>query len=161
MFRYDDDGTAAVVASWAEGGALLRSAPGCPSGATTSPPRCSGRGGPPGSTTTREASGSIGAYVRGQGIGSAVGTPIVVGGRLLGGDGRRLAAREPLPAGTEARIGEFTELVATAISNMQARTDLAASRARIVAAADDGARAGWCATSTTARSSGWSTRSSR
>ena len=44
---------------------------------------------------------------------------------------------EPLPAGTEARIGKFTELVATAISNIQARSDLAASRARIVAAADD------------------------
>ena len=37
----------------------------------------------------------------------------------------------------ESRIGEFTELVATAISNVQARSDLAASRARIVAAADD------------------------
>jgi signal transduction histidine kinase len=44
---------------------------------------------------------------------------------------------EPLPSTTEARIGEFTELVATAISNIQARTDLAASRARIVAAADE------------------------
>jgi signal transduction histidine kinase len=43
---------------------------------------------------------------------------------------------EPLPAGTEARIGQFAELVATAISNVQARSDLAASRARIVAAAD-------------------------
>jgi signal transduction histidine kinase len=43
----------------------------------------------------------------------------------------------PLPAEAEARIGEFTELVATAISNIQARSDLAASRARIVAAADE------------------------
>jgi signal transduction histidine kinase len=44
---------------------------------------------------------------------------------------------EPLPADTESRIEEFTELVATAISNIQARSDLAASRARIVAAGDD------------------------
>src|SRR5258708_31980400 len=43
---------------------------------------------------------------------------------------------EPLPADTEARIGEFTELVATAISNIEARSDLAASRVRIVAATD-------------------------
>jgi signal transduction histidine kinase len=43
----------------------------------------------------------------------------------------------PLPAASESRIAEFTELVATAISNMQARSDLAASRARIVAATDD------------------------
>jgi signal transduction histidine kinase len=42
----------------------------------------------------------------------------------------------PFPADTELRLENFTELVATAISNMQARADLAASRARIVAAAD-------------------------
>jgi signal transduction histidine kinase len=44
---------------------------------------------------------------------------------------------DPLPADTEARMGQFTELVATAISNIEARSDVAASRARIVAAADD------------------------
>jgi signal transduction histidine kinase len=44
---------------------------------------------------------------------------------------------EPLPVDTEARIGAFTELVATAISNIQARSELAASRARVVAAADE------------------------
>jgi signal transduction histidine kinase len=38
---------------------------------------------------------------------------------------------------TESRIAAFTELVATAISNTEAREELAASRARIVAAADD------------------------
>ena len=41
------------------------------------------------------------------------------------------------PAGTEDRIGQFTELVAAAISNVEARAELAASRARIVAATDD------------------------
>jgi signal transduction histidine kinase len=44
---------------------------------------------------------------------------------------------DPIPAGTEARMQEFTELVATAISNIKARSDLAASRARVVAAADE------------------------
>jgi signal transduction histidine kinase len=42
-----------------------------------------------------------------------------------------------LPAGTEERIGQFTELVATAISNVEVRRELAASRARIVAATDE------------------------
>jgi signal transduction histidine kinase len=41
-----------------------------------------------------------------------------------------------LPADTEERLGSFTELVAMAISNTEARAELAASRARIVAAAD-------------------------
>ena len=44
---------------------------------------------------------------------------------------------EPMPAGTESWIEEFTELVATAIANIQARSELAASRARIVAATDE------------------------
>jgi signal transduction histidine kinase len=45
--------------------------------------------------------------------------------------------QQPLPAGAESRIGEFTELVATAISNAQARSELAASRARILVATDE------------------------
>ena len=54
-----------------------------------------------------------------------------------GGHDRRPPRPEPLPAGTEQRIAKFTELVATAMSNVQARSDLAASRARIVAATDE------------------------
>jgi PAS domain S-box-containing protein len=68
---------------------------------------------------------------------STIACPVVVGGRPWG---RVVASRngdDPLPPEAEARIGKFTELVATAISNVQARSDLAASRARIVAAADD------------------------
>jgi signal transduction histidine kinase len=74
--------------------------------------------------------------VREPGIRSAVGTPIVVEGRLWGVMIAASPRPEPLPAGTEERIGKFTELMATAISNIQARSDLAASRARIVAATD-------------------------
>jgi signal transduction histidine kinase len=45
--------------------------------------------------------------------------------------------RPPSASGLEDRIGQFSDLVATAISNAQARADLAASRARIVAASDE------------------------
>jgi signal transduction histidine kinase len=69
---------------------------------------------------------------------SSVGAPIVVDGQLWGVLNAHSTDRsQPLPADAESRIGEFTELVATAIANSQARSDLAASRARIVAAADD------------------------
>jgi signal transduction histidine kinase len=44
---------------------------------------------------------------------------------------------EPLPQDTEARLADFTELVATAIANAESRTELNASRARIVTTADD------------------------
>jgi signal transduction histidine kinase len=47
---------------------------------------------------------------------------------------------EPFPPETEAQIAEFTELVATAIANAESRAELAASRARVVAAADKARR---------------------
>jgi signal transduction histidine kinase len=43
---------------------------------------------------------------------------------------------QPLPPETEVRLVGFTELVATAIANAEVQTALAASRARVVAAAD-------------------------
>jgi signal transduction histidine kinase len=85
----------------------------------------------------RWASGSIAAQVRRLGLCSSVGSPIVVTGRLWGVLGLATSRPEPLPADAEARVANFTELVATAIANIQARSDLAASRARVVAAADD------------------------
>ena len=69
------------------------------------------------------------------GFRSAAGAPISVGGRLWGVM-LAMAREQPLPADTEARLSRFTELVATAISNAEAQAALAASRARIVAAAD-------------------------
>jgi GAF domain-containing protein len=56
-------------------------------------------------------------------IRSAVGTPIVAEGRLWGVMMAASPRRpEPLPAGTEERIGKFTDLLATAIANNQARS---------------------------------------
>jgi signal transduction histidine kinase len=71
------------------------------------------------------------------GVTSSVSSPILVEGRLWGGLAVHSTRDEPLPADTEIHVGEFTELIATAMSNVQAREDLAASRARIVAAADE------------------------
>jgi signal transduction histidine kinase len=42
-----------------------------------------------------------------------------------------------LPAGSELAVAEFTELLATAIANAQTRAELTASRARVVATADE------------------------
>jgi signal transduction histidine kinase len=83
------------------------------------------------------ATGQLANYARDLGVRSAVGCPIVVGGRLWGAMVAGTRREEPVPVGLESRIQEFTELVAAAISNIQARSELAASRARIVAAADD------------------------
>jgi signal transduction histidine kinase len=84
-----------------------------------------------------DASGPIGVAVREWGSRSAVGTPIIVEGRLWGVMIARSRPEQPLPTDTEARLASFTELVATAIANTESRAALAASRARIVAAADE------------------------
>jgi signal transduction histidine kinase len=84
-----------------------------------------------------DATGPLADDIREQGIQSAVGTPIVVEGRLWGLITAASSQEQPLPPDTEARLASFTELVATAISNTEARTEAAASRARMVAATDD------------------------
>ncbi len=67
---------------------------------------------------------------------SSVGTPIIVQGRLWGV--MAVASIEHLLApDTEALLASFTDLLATGIANAESRADLAASRARIVAAADE------------------------
>jgi signal transduction histidine kinase len=83
------------------------------------------------------ASGPIGVAGRAGGFRSAVGAPIVVESRLWGVICVGSTALESLlPADTEARLVSFTELVAMAIANAESRVELNASRARIVAAAD-------------------------
>jgi signal transduction histidine kinase len=66
-----------------------------------------------------------------------VAAPIVVEGRLWGIMLATFARDEGLAAGTEERMAQFTELVATAIANANSRAELAASRARVVATADE------------------------
>jgi signal transduction histidine kinase len=80
------------------------------------------------------------AALRKSGIRSSVGVPIIVEGRLWGAAIVGSTRPEPLPTDTEARVGDFTDLVGTAIANAEARSQLTASRARIVAAADDARR---------------------
>jgi signal transduction histidine kinase len=70
------------------------------------------------------------------GIHSGVGVPIVVEGTLWGVVAIG-TVRERFSDDTELRLEEFTELVATAIANAENRSELTASRARIVAAADE------------------------
>jgi signal transduction histidine kinase len=63
--------------------------------------------------------------------------PISIDGRLWGVMIAASRRDEPLPAGTEARLAGFTELVATAIASAEAHAELTVSRARIVATADE------------------------
>ena len=86
------------------------------------------------------ARGRVIARIREFGIRSGVGAPIVVNGRVWGAAIVASSQREPLPSGTEERVSDFADLVAAAIANAANRAELIASRARIVAAADDARR---------------------
>ncbi len=70
------------------------------------------------------------------GIRSGAAAPIFTDRGLWGAVIVSTRQADPLPQGIETRIAEFCELLATAIANVEARTALAASRARIVAATD-------------------------
>jgi signal transduction histidine kinase len=85
------------------------------------------------------ASGAVAVAARRLGTVSTVGSPVFVEGRLWGAM-IVSSTDELLPAGTEGRLEKFTELLATAIANTESRSELAASRRRIVAASDEARR---------------------
>jgi signal transduction histidine kinase len=72
-----------------------------------------------------DASGPIGDTIRANGLGSAVGTPITVDGRLWGVMAVASTLNQPLPQDTEARLAQFTELLAMAVANAESRAGLA------------------------------------
>ncbi|SEQ11348.1 ATP-binding protein [Mycolicibacterium nivoides] len=82
--------------------------------------------------------GQIAARLRALGLHAGVGAPITVDGRIWGA--MIAGGSQPMPPETEARIGDFADLVATAIFNAESRAEITASRARVVAAADQARR---------------------
>ena len=137
MVRYEDDGSATVVASWGQLAAALPVGTHLTMEGDSASALVLRTGRPARIDDFTDAKGAFAASLRALGVRSAVGAPIVVDGRLWGAMSTASLHPDPIPGDTEARMGEFTELVATAISNIKARSDLAASRARIAAAADE------------------------
>jgi signal transduction histidine kinase len=141
LFRYEPDGSGILVAA--------RNEPGLPTWPVGEHFTFEGENIPAtvlrtGSTarmdSTEKATGSIAPRIHELGLRAAVGAPIVVDSRLWGAVIAGSSRHEPFPPGTEARIAEFADLVATAIANAEARAELTASRVRIVAAADQARR---------------------
>jgi signal transduction histidine kinase len=134
--RYEPGGRATIVAAWsATGDAALIGFWGSPGGRNLTTRVLETRR--PTRVDSYTEEGEVAAPVRKLGIRSAVAVPVSVEGRLWGVMGVASTRDEPLPAGTEARLAGFTELVATAIANAEAQAELRASRARIVATADE------------------------
>jgi signal transduction histidine kinase len=136
MLRFELDETVTVVAGWSREGGQLPVGTRYPIEGTLSALMLR-TGRPARIDRYADAAGRVAALARQLGIRSSVGCPITVEGRLWGAATVSSKRPEPLPADTEARVAGFTELAATAIANTQARAELAASRARIVQAADE------------------------
>ena len=83
-----------------------------------------------------QVSDPVANALREAGVRSMVAGPIIVEDRLWGVV-TAWTTRGPFPPGTADRMADFTDLLATAVGNAQSRAELAASRARIVTAADD------------------------
>jgi PAS domain S-box-containing protein len=140
LLRYEEDGGASLVGSYGAAnaeiavGSLLsldRSQLWGRVAESRSPERC-GR--------LRDGSDALAKSLVAVGIAAAVAAPIVVSGRTWG---VIVAAwKHPDMAGgdTEIRMAQFTELVATAVANAESGAELAASRRRIVATADEARR---------------------
>jgi signal transduction histidine kinase len=135
MARYDPDGAVRVVASWSSTSAAFPVDTQWSLGGQNLATLVFQTGRAARIDDYTGASGPTAEAVREFGLHAAVAVPVSVEGRLWGvifvG-----STREPLPAGTEARLAGFTELAATAIANAEAQAALTASRARIVATAD-------------------------
>jgi signal transduction histidine kinase len=84
--------------------------------------------------------GDLAELIRRRGIRSEVGAPVIVEGQVWGAVIAGWDTPGPAPSEMELRLGSFAELAATAVSNATTRADLIASRARIVAAADEARR---------------------
>jgi signal transduction histidine kinase len=140
LLRYQEDGTAAVVGSYGDSDGELGI--GSPTGADHGGvwARVAQSPSPERPERLEPGSGDVAKTLLTVGITAAVAVPIVVSGRPWGA----IVAvwRHPDMAGTdtEIRLAQFTELVATAVANAESGAELAASRRRIVATADEARR---------------------
>ena len=126
MSRYHPDGAVTVVGAWSRTGAPVDFPVGTrlPAGGPNLHTQVFQTGQPARLDTIAGDLGPALAPALAAGIRTAVGVPISVEGRLWGVMNVSSTAEEPLPADTEVRLAGFTELVATAIANAQARVEL-------------------------------------
>jgi signal transduction histidine kinase len=140
MHRYGSDGTITVVGNWDKTGAHILLGNRYVLGGRNLSTLVAQTGGPARMDSFADSSGPPSTAVRDTGARSGVGTPIMVEGRPWGIMIVASTRERPLSRDTESRLAAFTDLVATSIANAESRAELAASRARVVASADEARR---------------------
>jgi signal transduction histidine kinase len=125
LVRYDPAHSVTIVAAWTRTGAVAPT----PVGTRL---RLGGRNvttlifqtGRPARIDYDHVSGPIGAVAQNWQIRSSLGVPIIVEGRIWGGMIVAFTRAAAIVADAESRLAGFTELVATAVANAQAREEL-------------------------------------
>jgi signal transduction histidine kinase len=137
LTRFEGDGTQTVLAGWSvHGTPIFPVGPGVPLEGDAAVPKVSRSGRPERVDDYAQVDGELAERIRAAGIASAVAAPIKVAGRLWGAIVATTGCPFSFPRGTEERIAGFAELVADALANADAREQLAASRVRMIEAAD-------------------------
>jgi signal transduction histidine kinase len=124
LFVYERDGSATAVASWNVHGPPLPVGKRMRMENWSIISRVFSTGQPARIDNLTGATGAVGENARFLGVYAAVAVPVVVGGQLWGLMAVGSSHRDPLPPDTETRLAAFTELLATAIANTAARTEL-------------------------------------
>jgi GAF domain-containing protein/CHASE3 domain sensor protein len=125
MERFEPDGTVTAIAAWSRSGeARLTIDTRFALEGTSIAAQVHDTGRPARVDSFQGAIGPIAREARLAGIRASVGCPIVVGGRTWGVIAASRTRDVPFPPDTESRIGDFTELVATAIANAHAHEEL-------------------------------------
>src|SRR5262249_40213019 len=137
---YTKDGFNVTMAGWSQNGMHVPVGTRFPASADTIGGAVSRARAPVRMDSWEGATSELARFVRDRGIRSSLGAPIVVDGQLWGALIAATDKNQQLPAGTEFRLARFTEIIATAISNATTRSELIASRARIVTAGDEARR---------------------
>jgi signal transduction histidine kinase len=137
LARFDKDGMVTFVGGWSESGTLAFPVDSRVAVEQTGVLAAVRETGEPQRIDRYETrAGEVAERFTSFGYGSAAAAPVKLGAEIWGAlvaVGRRDAA---LPAGSERGLTDFAELVAQALANADAYRKLAASRARIVEAAD-------------------------
>jgi signal transduction histidine kinase len=124
MHVFPGDGTARTIAGWSTDGGMIPIGTPLPLDGDSAVARVSRAGAPARMDTYVDVEGGTADVARGLRLRSTVGAPIVVEGKLWGALMAATRGVEPLPEDAESRIAAFTELVATAVSNAEARKGL-------------------------------------